>query len=154
MRFSKQFLGTHGGTIFVDGLMPERKSAEGLAGEWCRLFTLPGFVEDLEEFACEIGLRPAGLQRGRMPHFVLSSGRRVRAERHGAVGVGRAQVAEALRVWRAANEQSRIAALREQEKYGAGLCGPDRRPRGVVPVSEEEFHEQVERVREQLRARR
>jgi len=150
MRYAKRFLGSHGGTIFVDALWARPSRPGWRLGPSCHLFTLPGFLEDLNEFAAKIRLRPAWLQHGRMPHYDLTAFRRATALAAGAVEVNRSQLVEALGLWRASNEKTRIAALEAQLAEPEGLIGKEWREKVVVPVTDEEFHGAVEDLRARI----
>lgn len=96
--------------IYVDDLVPTGRSGRWQFREGCHLFTDPGNLDDLHEFARSIGLRPNWLHDAIMPHYDIVESKRVYAISRGAIAVGRRRTVEIKLAWRA----YRIEKLREQ----------------------------------------
>ncbi len=88
-------------TIYVDDLM-----ATGQTGKWrykkgCHLFTDPGNLDELHDFARSIGLYRSWLHDAIMPHYDITENKRAAAISRGAIAVGRRRTVEVTRAWRA-----------------------------------------------------
>lgn len=96
--------------IYVDDLVPTGHTGKWQFREGCHLFTDPGSLDDLHEFARAIGLQPQWLHDAIMPHYDIVESKRVNAISKGAIAVERRRTIEFKRAWRA----YRIEKLREQ----------------------------------------
>ena len=88
-------------TIYVDDLR-----SVGQTGKWrywqaCHLFSDPGSLDDLHDFARSIGLQASWLQDAIMPHYDITEHKRAAAISRGAIAVGRRRTVEVKRAWRA-----------------------------------------------------
>lgn len=131
----RAFHGKFGGTLFVNDLKQHGGAPD--LGLSCHLFTLPGWEDDLHEFADKIGLLRAWFQETTMPHYDLTPSLRARAIRTGAVAVGRKEAVEIIRQWRAERARLRQVALRAQLAESEGSMRQSR-PRTADCLSEAE----------------
>lgn len=123
------FRGRGGGTVFVDDLgLPV--VAELCLPESCRLFTLPGFLPDLHEFAGALDLKLCWFhEHADLPHYDLTPQRRELALRRGAVEVSPEELVDAEHNWLAHQANWRREVL---ERMAAGdLHGDGRRAAGL-----------------------
>lgn len=103
------FHGVSGGTVFVDPLRLYRVGGREDRSELCRIFTLPGWTDDLHAFGAGIGLRRAWFEsQVTMPHYLLTRPGRQRAVDQGVVQVSAEESLQVRRIWR----EERINDLR------------------------------------------
>lgn len=145
--------GRCGSTMFVDPLKPGEVSLAGKPVPVCHLYTLPGWEDDLRDFAGRIGLLASWFQTNTaVPHFLLTFAMRQRALSAGAVAVDDQQFMATIRQWRESNgkclERSVLEQL-EQQRDDSAHCLRGHRFE-VMPVSESEFSEEVSRLRQTL----
>lgn len=84
-------------TIYVDPLMSHGWNLRGHAVQNCHLFT-DGTLDELHNFAAQIGMKRSWFQPHSTPHYDLTPSRRKVAVALGAVEVDRRQ---AVTIWRA-----------------------------------------------------
>jgi len=89
-------------TIFyVDPVTPCIKSRRWPYEQSCHLFTDPGGLDRLHEFAGSIGLRPTWFQCHKdLPHYDLTATMRAKAVRAGAKALTRKDAVAIWRTWR------------------------------------------------------
>lgn len=88
-------------TIYVDDLMPTGQNGKWKYRKGCHLFTDPGNLDGLHEFARSIGLNSSWLHDAIMPHFDITEGKRAAAISKGAIAVSRRRTVDIKRAWRA-----------------------------------------------------
>lgn len=87
--------------IYVDPLMYTGWNLRGTKGKSCHLFTEPGNLAQLHEFASQIGLKRHWFQdESDMPHYDLTEKRRKAALKLGAIEWDRTKTVQLLRFWR------------------------------------------------------
>ena len=143
--------GPQGGTVFVDGLRACPKAVEWKWPDSCRLYTLPGWLEDLHVFAQSIGLRREWFQsHATMPHYDLTEVRRRRAIELGAVAATRRDVAMVIRCWRDSQNARKGDVLRQEFATAAEELLKMSGRRGLPCLSLDEAHRYVERCKASL----
>lgn len=149
------FVGRLGGTVFVGPLMPFALPSRGEVLMVSPLFTLPGMVEDLHQFADSLGLRRAWFQyHHTLPHYDLAENLRARAIGRGAKEVYKAELCDTLRTWREASRECRDRSISEQLGEPADPVRKDRLPpREEQPTTDEEaaeFHDDIGALRQKI----
>ena len=91
-------------SVYVDPMFPCMTNANWRWRESCHLWA--DTENELHDFAARIGLRRAWYQKdATLPHYDLTSGRRVKAVALGAIEVSRADFAALIRQRRGMSEQ-------------------------------------------------
>jgi len=101
------------GEIFIDSLVPS--SVREPKVEWtCHLFAGPGDLHKLHAFAIMIGLSQSqfipsqvGDKLDTLPHYVLDSAKRWRAESHGAIRADKQKTIQVMNYWNTAVKLTR-----------------------------------------------
>lgn len=92
-------------SVYVDELSPCVKSAKWHYDHACHL--VADSVEELQDFARKLGLKSSWFQdRPYLPHYDLTTGKRTKAVRLGAIELDQAQFIEFMR-----NNQARSTGL-------------------------------------------
>lgn len=119
-----------------------------------RLFALPGMLDDLHDFARELGLRPAWYQEHAvLPHYDLVDTMVPCAIGRGAREADQNCVREAVAAWLKVRARTRREALLAQQREPDGSI---RNPRFALnnrnqPLTDDEAHQEFERCRARLR---
>jgi len=86
--------------IYVDRLRDTPRSKRWTHEKGAHLFTTPGNLGDLHQFAVRLRLKHSWFQANKtMPHYDLSEGKRAEAVRLGAVELDVMQTKDVFRKW-------------------------------------------------------
>ncbi len=130
--------------MFVDPIQ------DGPCGLCCHLYSLPGWEEDLQEFALKLGLKPAWFQNVTMPHYNVTAYTRARAVAQGAVEVSETEFRSAVRIWRDSREKCKAISLAGQDAEASGEIRNERRHIVEDSLTPEEISAQVADLRRRL----
>ena len=90
-----------GFNVYVDALIDCKPSKQWPYEHACHLFTDVGSLELLHQFARQLGLKQSWFQRhSALPHYDLTSRKRIQAIESGAIWIGREETAKIIRAWR------------------------------------------------------